>query len=43
VLARSGAGADDESSRGRALSLLARRGFPLEVAYEAVRELERRR
>jgi regulatory protein len=32
----------DESSRARALSLLARRGFPLEVAYEAVRALERR-
>ena len=32
----------DEPSRARALSLLARRGFPLEVAYDAVRALERR-
>ncbi len=32
----------DEASRARALSLLARRGFPLEVAYDAVRALERR-
>ena len=32
----------DERSRARALSLLARRGFPLEVAYDAVRALERR-
>ncbi len=30
-----------EGERARALSLLARRGFPLEVAYEAVRERER--
>jgi SOS response regulatory protein OraA/RecX len=30
-----------ERERARALSLLARRGFPLEVAYEAVRERER--
>ena len=32
----------DEPSRGRALALLARRGFPLEVSYDAVRALERR-
>jgi regulatory protein len=42
VLERSGAEAGDEPSRARALSLLARRGYPLEVAYDAVRELERR-
>ena len=30
-----------EVERRRALSLLARRGFPLELAYEAVRERER--
>ena len=41
LLAESGAEAGDEDSRGRALSLLARRGYPLEVAYEAVRRLER--
>jgi regulatory protein len=32
----------DEPSRAKALALLARRGFPLEVAYDAVRALERR-
>lgn len=41
LLAQSGADAGDEEGRGRALSLLARRGYPLEVAYDAVRELER--
>jgi regulatory protein len=41
LLADSGAEASDDESRGRALSLLARRGYPLEVAYEAVRRLER--
>lgn len=30
-----------EAERQRALALLARRGFPLELAYEAVRERER--
>jgi regulatory protein len=34
---------DDDESRQRALALLARRGFPLETAYEAVRALERKR
>ncbi len=38
----SGIEPSDEPSRARALSLLARRGFPLEVAYDAVRALERR-
>ena len=41
LLARSGAEVADDQSRGRALALLARRGYPLEVAYEAVRALER--
>ena len=39
---QSGIDTSDEPSRARALSLLARRGFPLEVAYDAVRALERR-
>ncbi|MEJ7875525.1 MAG: regulatory protein RecX [Solirubrobacterales bacterium] len=33
---------DDDSGRGRALAFLARRGYELEVAYEAVRVAERR-
>ena len=33
-------GVDSENERARALGLLARRGFPLELAYAAVRELE---
>jgi hypothetical protein len=41
VLAESGSEAVDERSRSRALALLARRGYPLEVAYDAVREFER--
>ena len=41
LLTGAGAELDDEAARGRALSLLARRGFPLEVAYEAVRRHER--
>ncbi len=41
VLARTGAEIDDEASRARALSLLARRGYPLDVAYDAVRAAER--
>jgi len=32
----------DESSRGRALAYLARRGYDYDVAYEAVRMAERR-
>lgn len=42
VLERSGAEVGNEPARARALSLLARRGYPLEVAYDAVRALERR-
>jgi regulatory protein len=41
VLADSGEEPIDDRSRQRALGLLARRGFPLEVAYEAVRAMER--
>jgi regulatory protein len=41
LLAASGYGVEDEAARGRALSLLARRGFPLETAYDAIREAER--
>ena len=41
LLAERGSAVDTEAERARALSLLARRGFPLEVAYEAVRERER--
>lgn len=37
LLASSGAELGDEAGRGRALALLARRGFGLEVAYEAIR------
>jgi regulatory protein len=37
LLADAGADLGDEAGRGRALSLLARRGFPLEVAYDAIR------
>jgi regulatory protein len=40
VLQNTGAMVDDEEGRQRALGLLARRGFPLETAYEAVRALE---
>ena len=32
----------DEPSRGRALAYLARRGYDSELAYDAVRALERR-
>lgn len=42
VLDAAGAGAEHEASRARALSLLARRGYPLECAYDAVRAVERR-
>jgi regulatory protein len=41
VLVRSGAEVADERGRQRALAQLARRGFPLEAAYDAVRALER--
>ena len=41
LLERSGAAVDDDASRARALALLARRGFDLEIAYEAVRARER--
>ena len=33
---------DDDSGRGKALAFLARRGYELEVAYDAVRLAERR-
>lgn len=42
VLEGAGAQIEDEPSRARALSLLARRGYPLECAYDAVRAVERR-
>jgi hypothetical protein len=32
---------DSERARERALGLLVRRGYPLELAYEAVRTVER--
>jgi regulatory protein len=41
VLERSGATADSDAARNRSLGLLARRGYPLEVAYDAIRTLER--
>jgi regulatory protein len=41
LLERQGADVSSDVARGRALALLARRGFPLEVAYEAVRVRER--
>ena len=42
LLERRGEAPADECSRARALGYLARRGFETEVAYEAVRGLERR-
>ncbi|CAN5461479.1 hypothetical protein BH20ACT15_BH20ACT15_08540 [soil metagenome] len=42
VLTASGASVEDDAGRGRALALLARRGFPLEAAYDAVRAAEDR-
>jgi regulatory protein len=42
VLTRNGSEVADERGRQRALALLARRGFPLEAAYDAVRALERK-
>lgn len=41
LLRRRGEPLDGEAARGRALAYLARRGFPAEVAYEAVRQAER--
>jgi regulatory protein len=42
ILAERVAEVDSDRGRARALALLARRGYPLEVAYEAVRAWERR-
>lgn len=42
LLEGSGADAGSEGGRARALGLLARRGYPVDAAYEAVRALERR-
>jgi regulatory protein len=42
LLARRNDRLDDDSGRGKALAFLARRGYELEVAYEAVRLAERR-
>ena len=41
LLEGGGASVADDRSRARALALLARRGYPLEAAYEAVRRHER--
>jgi len=42
LLARRDDQLDDDSGRGKALAFLSRRGYELEVAYEAVRLAERR-
>ena len=42
LLARRNDRLDDDSGRGKALAFLARRGYELETAYEAVRLAERR-
>jgi regulatory protein len=42
LLERRGEPPVDEASRGRALSYLARRGYEVDLAYEAVRTCERR-
>ena len=42
LIARRGDQLDDDSGRGKALAFLARRGYELEVAYDAVRLAERR-
>lgn len=42
LLTRRGGELSDDSGRGKALAFLARRGFELEVAYDAVRLAERR-
>jgi regulatory protein len=41
LLVRSGAEVTGERGRQRALGLLVRRGFPLEIAYDAIRGLQR--
>ena len=41
MLGEGGREVADEAGRKRALALLARRGYPLEVAYDAVRAYER--
>ena len=41
LLERRGESLEDERSRARALAFLARRGYDSELAYEAVRSLER--
>jgi regulatory protein len=41
VLRDGGADVGDDAGRGKALALLARRGFPLELSYDAIRDLER--
>ena len=42
ILLGRGIGCETERERERALGLLVRRGFPLELAYDAVRAAERR-
>jgi hypothetical protein len=42
LLVARGMGAGGERERERALGLLVRRGYPLELAYDAVRDAERR-
>ena len=42
LLVGRGMGAGGERERERALALLVRRGYPLELAYDAVRDAERR-
>lgn len=41
VLARRGQAPADDAARGRCFSALARRGYPAELAYEAIRRYER--
>lgn len=41
LLGDRGMSCSDERERERALGLLVRRGYPLELAYEAVRSIER--
>jgi regulatory protein len=41
LLAERGNACDSDRERERALTLLVRRGYPLELAYEAVRAVER--
>jgi regulatory protein len=42
LLDQRGMSCDSERDRERALGLLVRRGYPLELAYDAVRDAERR-